>query len=220
MVAEPGSDPGICKTSSPRGGRPHTTPFFALSLDTHPWEERGRRAQGPPDMSVRERACKPHPPGRTKPHPPGRTGPTLASSRQQDVFSIVEGRDILQLRGQAARRSAASRAAAATPRSDARRRVSLLPVAVDSCLALAASFVLASRCRQTAADQPPTLTRQTGSPPTRTLTGTSPPPRQRRPTGTLSLPRRTARTLTGTSSPPRQEGRRGHHPFRGGQQRR
>jgi len=73
--------------------------------------------------------------------------------------------------------------------------VSLLPVAVDSCLALAASFVLASRCRQTAADQPPTLIRQTGS-----------------------LPTRTARTLTGTSSPPRQEGRRGHHPFRGGQQ--
>ena len=34
-------------------------------------------------MSVRERACKPH--------PSGRTGPTLASSRQQDVFSIVEG---------------------------------------------------------------------------------------------------------------------------------
>ena len=210
MVAEPGCDPGICKTSSPRGGRPHTTPFFALSLDTHPWEERGRRAQGPPDMSVRERACKPH--------PPGRTGPTLASSRQQDVFSIVEGRDILQLRGQAARRSAASRAAAATPRSDARRRVSLLPVAVDSCLALAASFVLASRCRQTAADQPPTLTRQTGSPPTRTADGDIISTAARRPTGTSSLPRRTARTLTGTSSPPRQEGRRGHHPFRGGQQ--
>ena len=146
MVAEPGSDPGICKTSSPRGGRPHTTPLLALSLDTHPWEERGRRAQGPPDMSVRERACKIH--------PLGRTGPTLASSRQQDVFSIVEGRDILQLRGQAARRSAASHAAAATPRSDARRRFrSYLLLSIAAWRLLPASFL------PLAADKPPRTNR-------------------------------------------------------------
>jgi hypothetical protein len=146
MVAEPGCDPGICKTSSPRGGRPHTTPLLALSLDTHPWEERGRRAQGPPDMSVRERACKIH--------PLGRTGPTLASSRQQDVFSIVEGRDILQLRGQAARRSAASHAAAATPRSDARRRFrSYLLLSIAAWRLLPASFL------PLAADKPPRTNR-------------------------------------------------------------